>query len=92
MTLMSPSGKNRRTLLREAEEEVDLAKATGEVPLDSVYVIEKAMRHFYIRAEMGKNAGRKKEEVDQDYKQAAALAALVAPWVGDGNDAGMSGD
>jgi hypothetical protein len=32
------------------------------------------------RAEMGKNAGRKKEEVDEDYKQAAALAALVAPY------------
>ena len=29
---------------------------------------------------MGKNAGRKKEEVDEDYKQAAALAALVAPY------------
>ena len=38
------------------------------------------MRHFFIRAEMGKNAGRKKEEVDEDYKQAAALAALVAPF------------
>jgi hypothetical protein len=29
---------------------------------------------------MGKNAGRKEEEVDEDYKQAAALAALVAPY------------
>ena len=29
---------------------------------------------------MGKNAGRKKEEVDEDYRQAAALAALVAPY------------
>ena len=29
---------------------------------------------------MGKNAGRRKEEVDEDYKQAAALAALVAPY------------
>jgi hypothetical protein len=28
---------------------------------------------------MGENAGRKKEEVDEDYKQAAALAAMVAP-------------
>ncbi len=32
--------------------------------LDSLYVIEMAMRHFFIRAEKGKNAGRKKEEVD----------------------------
>jgi|RhiMetdeSRZDD1v2_1073273.scaffolds.fasta_scaffold810733_3 hypothetical protein len=28
---------------------------------------------------MGKSAGRKAEEVDEDYKQAAALAGLVAP-------------
>jgi hypothetical protein len=52
--------------------------------VDSLYVIEIAMRHFFIGAEMGKNACRKKEEVDEDYKQAAALAALVGayfmPW------------
>jgi hypothetical protein len=29
---------------------------------------------------MGKSAGRRGEEVDQDYKQAAALAALAAPY------------
>jgi hypothetical protein len=39
-----------------------------------------AMRHFYLRAEMGKNAGRKEALVDQDYKDAATLAALVAPY------------
>jgi hypothetical protein len=38
---MGTSRTASRTLLREAEEEVDLAKATGEVPLDSVFVIEK---------------------------------------------------
>jgi hypothetical protein len=48
--------------------------------LDSLYVIEMGMQHFFIRAEMRKNAGRKKEEVDEDYKQAAVLAALVAPY------------
>ena len=48
--------------------------------LDSLYVIECSMRHFFIRAEMEKNAGRKEEEIDEDYKQAAALAALVAPY------------
>ena len=81
ITMGRPKGsKNRRTLLREAEEEVDLAKATGEVPLDCIYVIEKAMQHFFIRAEMGKNAGRKQSEVDGDYKQAAAFAALAAPY------------
>jgi hypothetical protein len=74
-----PKGaKNRRTILREAEEHVG-AKYVDQV-LDSLYVIETAMQHFFIRAEMGKNAGRKNEVVDADYKQAAALAATVAPY------------
>jgi hypothetical protein len=68
----------RRTILKEAEQHVG-SKYVDQV-LDSLYVIEMAMRHFFIRAEMGKNAGRKKEEVDEDYKQAAALAALAAPY------------
>jgi hypothetical protein len=70
--------RNKRTLLREAEEDVDRAKATGEVPLDSVFVIEKAMRHFFIRAEMGKNAGRTANEVDQDYRQACCAGSTVS--------------
>ena len=37
-------------------------------------------KHFFIRAEMGKNAGRKQSEVDEDYGKAAHLAALVAPY------------
>ena len=74
-----PKGsRNKRTLLKEAEQHVG-SKYVDQV-LDSLYVIETAMGHFFIRAEMGKNAGRKKEEVDEDYKQAAALAALVAPY------------
>ena len=74
-----PKGsRNKRTLLKEAEQHVG-AKFVDRV-LDSLFVIESAMRHFFIRAEMGKNAGRKQEEVDEDYKQAAALAALVAPY------------
>jgi hypothetical protein len=74
-----PKGsRNKRTLLKEAEQHVG-SKYVDQV-LDSLYVIEMAMGHFFIRAEMGKNAGRKEEEVDEDYKQAAALAALVAPY------------
>ena len=69
-----------RRALQVAEEEVHLAKASNEIPLDNPYVIEMAMRHFYMRAEMGKNAGRKEALVDQDYKDAATLAALVAPF------------
>jgi hypothetical protein len=36
------------------------------------------MGHFFIRAEMGKNAGRKQSEVDADYEKAAHLAAFRA--------------
>jgi len=74
-----PKGaKNRRTILREAEKHVG-SKYVDQV-LDSLHVMETAMQHFFIRAEMGKSAGRKAEEVDEDYKQAAALAALAAPY------------
>ena len=45
-----------------------------------LHVIEEAATHFFIRAELGKNAGRRAEEVDRDYNQAAHLAALAAPY------------
>jgi len=74
-----PKGsRNKRTLLREAEQFVG-SKYVDQV-LDSLYVIEKAAQHFFIRAEMGKHAGRNTLQVDEDYKQAAALAALAAPY------------
>jgi hypothetical protein len=74
-----PKGaKNRRTLLREAEQRVG-SKYVDQV-LDCLYVIEMAMRHFFMRAEMGKNVGRNQSEVDADYEKAARLAALVAPY------------
>ena len=70
--------RNKRTLLREAEQHVGL-KYVDQV-LDSLYVIETAMRHFFLRAEMGKNAGRNHAEVDADFEKAAHLAAMVAPY------------
>ena len=74
-----PKGaKNRRTILREAEQHLG-SKYVDQV-LDSLYVIETGMRHFFIRAEMGKNAGREEALVGQDYKDAATLAAMVAPY------------
>jgi hypothetical protein len=66
------------TLLREAEQHV-CSKYVDQV-LDSLYVLESSMGHFFIRAEMGKNAGRKQSEVDADYEKAAHLAAWVAPY------------
>jgi hypothetical protein len=65
-------------LLREAEQHVGL-KYVDQV-LDSLYVIETAMRHFFLRAEMGKNAGRNHAEVDADFEKAAHLATMVAPY------------
>ena len=74
-----PKGsRNKRTLLREAEQFVG-SKYVDQV-IDSLYVIVKAAQHFFIRAEMGKHAGRNTLQVDEDYKQAAALAALAAPY------------
>jgi hypothetical protein len=43
-------------------------------------VIEKAMRHFYVRAEMRKHTNDKPDLIDADYEKAAQLAALVAPY------------
>ena len=50
---------------REAEPH-NGSKYTDQV-LDSLYVIETVAKHFFIRAEMGKNAGRKQSEVGEDY-------------------------
>ena len=58
-----PKGsRNRRTPLKEAEQRVG-AKYVDQV-LDSFHVLERSMRHFFMRAEMGLNAGRKQSEVD----------------------------
>jgi hypothetical protein len=74
-----PKGsRNKRTLLREAEQHVG-SKYVDQV-LDSLYVIESAMRHFFIRAEMAKNTNMKPEMIDAYYEKAAHMAALAAPY------------
>jgi hypothetical protein len=65
--------------LREAHKARVDALREPEI-VDSLHVLERSMRHFFIRAEMGANAGRKQADVDEDYKQAAALAAMLAPY------------
>jgi hypothetical protein len=46
-----------------------------------LHVIERAASHFYLRAEMGNHSGRRKpKEIDEDYREAAALASLAAPY------------
>jgi hypothetical protein len=45
-----------------------------------LHVIETAASHFYLRAVMGKNAGRDDSQIDTDYQRAAHLAALALPY------------
>jgi hypothetical protein len=66
------------TLLREAEQHVG-SKYVDQV-LDSLYVIECSMRHFFLRAEVAKNTDMKPEKIDAYYEKAAHLAALAAPY------------
>ena len=74
-----PKGsRNKRTLLREAEQHVG-SKYVDQV-LDSLYVIECSMRHFFLRAEVAKNTNMKPEKIDAYYEKAAHLAALAAPY------------
>jgi hypothetical protein len=76
-----PKGsRNKRTLLREAEEALGRTRDPNEI-VDMLHVIEKAASHFYLRAEMGERSGtRKPKEIDEDYREAAALASLTAPY------------
>jgi hypothetical protein len=53
-----PKGsKNKRTILKEAEDKVG-PNYVDQV-LDSLYVMESAMRHFFIRAEIRKSTNWK---------------------------------
>ena len=49
-----PKGaRNKSTIIKMAEKELVDEKYNGQT-LDCLFVIEKAMKHFYIRAETGK--------------------------------------
>jgi hypothetical protein len=72
-----PKGsKNRRTMLREAEE----AMGRPEEFVDSLQVLEHTMRHFYGRALLLKQINGKPEQIDADLKEAAAIAEKIAPY------------
>jgi hypothetical protein len=66
-------------MLREAEETLGRTRDPNEI-VDMLHVIERAASHFYLRAVMGKNAGRDHSQIDTDYQRAAHLAALAAPY------------
>jgi hypothetical protein len=78
MSSLFSFSRNKRTLLREAEQHVG-SKYIDQV-LDSLYVIECSMRHFFLRAEVAKNTDMKPEKIDAYYEKAAHLAALAAPY------------
>lgn len=75
-TVGRPLGaKNKRTLIREAEELIGVRPA-----LDSLYVLEEAMAHFYTRAMNLKHAGGKAEIIDASFRDAVAIAEKIAPY------------
>ena len=60
-----PKGaKNKRTLLREAEQK--LLSVKREDFLDAMVVLEEGMRHFYIRAVQLKTANGNPKEIDDN--------------------------
>jgi hypothetical protein len=71
-----PKGaKNKRTLIREAEEAI----GAGPV-LDSLHLLEATMAHFYTRAINLKRSGGKAEVIDANLRDAAAIAEKIAPY------------
>ena len=71
--------KNRRTLLREAEERLKRTHDPMEI-VDMLHILEASATHFFLRAQMGNNAGRKQSDIDEDFRQASAIAALATPY------------
>jgi hypothetical protein len=53
------------------------ARSYVDQVLDSLYVIESSMKHFFIGAEMAKETGQKTEIVDGYYERAAGIASML---------------
>jgi hypothetical protein len=71
------SAKNKRTLLRESEAALHIERDPNKV-VDMLYIMERSATHFFLRAQLG--AGRKQEQIDEDFRQAAQIAAMAAPF------------
>jgi hypothetical protein len=83
--------KNRRTLQREVANKIAAARAElvknappldFSMPLDSLDVMEQAMRHFYFRAKIEERLGDGADwrRVDQAFMQAVHVAEKVARY------------
>jgi len=79
-TALSP--KNRATILREAEVSmVDIIERRGkEAFLDSLFVMEEGMRHYFSKAMQAKTNNMKPEIVDNYMQKAIDVAEKVAPY------------
>ncbi len=78
-----PKGsKNRATILREAEVSmVDIIERRGkEAFLDSLFVMEEGMRHYFSKAMQAKANNMKPEIVDNYMQKAIDVAEKVAPY------------
>ena len=78
-----PKGsKNRATILREAEVSmVDIIERRGkEAFLDSLFVMEEGMRHYFSKAMQAKAKNMKPEIVDNYMQKAIDVAEKVAPY------------
>ena len=75
-----PKGaKNRRTLLREAEQK--LHSVNRDDFLDAMLVLEESMRHFYSRAVQLKTQPKHDpKEVDANLLKAVDIAVQVMPY------------
>jgi len=75
-----PKGaKNKRTLLREAEQK--LLSVKREDFLDAMVVLEESMRHFYSRAVQLKTMpNHDPKEVDDNLLEAVNIAEEVMPY------------
>jgi hypothetical protein len=45
-----------------------------------VYIMERSATHFFMRAQLGRAGKRTEAQVDEDFKMAAELASLAAPY------------
>jgi hypothetical protein len=70
--------KNRKTLLREAEEALEHSRKPHEIA-DSLHVMESVMMHFYLRALSLKTLKKPDDQIDAAMLQ-ALMAEKVAPF------------
>jgi hypothetical protein len=74
--------KNRSTIIRDAQEAIIARGLKGHEQdfLDSLYVMETAMQHFYVKAIVAEQNNGKADVIDANFLQAVEIAAKIAPY------------